>query len=320
MFDDLESKFYTDLRCGIVNTFIDPYDKKEQERAYQRMWKNAFRVQNPEKYEFYNRNQKENGIKRREGQKGQTPARHEWYMRNKKKQRAKAREKYLENHEAELKRCEEYRNKNRDKTRKNAIEYYYKNRAQILEKDKTDEARERNRVYAKKWTSEHPDKVRQYQNTPKMKKYYRERGKTEKYKLIAKKARQKESARIRVREKMRAWRHCHVVETRVKAHVGHALKAYASGKKYSSKAYGIDYHAIATKLGEKPGPTYDADKIIPASMFDLNDLRQVKICFSPDNYQWLEHIENIRKGGKNRPETVAKYMPILKAKLEAESI
>ena len=315
--NNLEHETNSGLRCGIVNTFVDPYDKKEQKKAQQRMWKNAFRLQYPERNAFYNRNKKVVDQEWVNNNKEKVyRIRREWYARNKKEQRAKAREKYVENHEAELKRFKEYREKNGEKIRKSAVDYYYKNRETLLRKAKTEDEQRKRRVYMKRWRAKNLDKIRQYQNTPNMKRYNQERQKTEHYKEGRRRTNKTEARRAHRREYMKKRRQSRVVETRVRAHVSHALKAYANGKIYGSKAYGIDYYAIALKLGKKPGLNYDADKIIPASLFDLHDPQQVKICFSPENYQWLEHIENIRKGGKNRPETVAKYMPMLKAKLE----
>jgi hypothetical protein len=310
MFDDLEHHFYTDLRCGIVNTFVDPCDKLEQKKAYDRMWKNKFRNNNPERAKQYERNRKKKQT--------YTPTigqcHKEWYIRNKKTMREKAKIKYKENHENELMRFKTYRNANREKGRHYALEYYYKNRVSILAKNKTDEIKTKKRVYAKKWCGTHPEKIKQYHSTPSMKKYYQERGKTEKYKQISLRHRRTEHHKKYAREKRAIWRKTHVVETLVQAHLSIALKRYASGKKYSSEKYGVDYNAIANKLGKRPSGC-EADHIIPVSLFDLNDPEQIKCCFSPDNYQWLPKLENIQKGGRNKPKTVAKYLPILKQKL-----
>jgi len=104
----------------------------------------------------------------------------------------------------------------------------------------------------------------------------------------------------------------------IRVRVRDALEKYGVGKKYNSKAYGIDYLAIANKLGKRPGNKYHADHIIPASLFDLSDPIQIKLCFAPDNYQWMLGADNIRKGGRNHPETVAKFLPLLKQKLEGK--
>jgi hypothetical protein len=145
--------------------------------------------------------------------------------------------------------------------------------------------------------------------------YNRARSKTEKVRERQKKYQHTEKHRLWVNEYQRLWKKEHLIETRVRAHLVYALKAYANGKKHSSKAYGVDYQAIAIKLGKSPGDGYEVDHIIPVSLFNLNDPAQVKIAFSPDNFQWLPMVENIQKGGKNRPETVKKYAPILYQKL-----
>jgi hypothetical protein len=307
------------IRHGIINTFIDPDDPKEQERAYQRMYKNKERKEDPERLKEIKRRsqlkQHDKHIADPSWVAKQNKAAIVSYHKYEEKNTKKSRIRYLQNIEKELARFAKYRDNNREKIRKYGIEYYWKNRDEILRENKTEESKAKRREYAKKWRKANPDKVRRYQKTPHMIEYNRARSKTEKVRERQKKYQHTEKHRLWVNEYQRLWKKEHLIETRVRAHLVYALKAYANGKKHSSKAYGVDYQAIAIKLGKSPGDGYEVDHIIPVSLFNLNDPAQVKIAFSPDNFQWLPMVENIQKGGKNRPETVKKYAPILYQKL-----
>jgi hypothetical protein len=73
-----------------------------------------------------------------------------------------------------------------------------------------------------------------------------------------------------------------------------------TGKSFSSKKYGIDFKKIIDCL--KPFPKdihkWHIDHIIPLSSFDLEDPKEIKKAFSPENHQWLLASDNIRKGNK----------------------
>lgn len=80
-----------------------------------------------------------------------------------------------------------------------------------------------------------------------------------------------------------------------------ALKSYTlSGKTKKSDEYGIDYKEIIIYLGLCPGSRedYHIDHIFPLSAFDLNDVIQIRIAFSPENHQWLKAEENFSKSNK----------------------
>ena len=64
--------------------------------------------------------------------------------------------------------------------------------------------------------------------------------------------------------------------------------------------YGIDHVAIIEHLGPCPGDLkmYDIDHIKPLSSFDLSDLEQIKVAFSPENHQWLTKKDNMAKSKK----------------------
>lgn len=77
-----------------------------------------------------------------------------------------------------------------------------------------------------------------------------------------------------------------------------AIKRQGLGKSRHFRQYGIDPVAILERIGPRPGENYHRDEIIPCSAFDLGDPEQVKMCFSPENQQWLINTENLKKGGK----------------------
>jgi len=80
-----------------------------------------------------------------------------------------------------------------------------------------------------------------------------------------------------------------------------ALKLYSTtGKIMPSKKYGIDYKKIIEHL--KPFPkdikNYDVDHIMPLSRFDLDNPKEIKWAFEPENHQWLLKSKNRSKGNK----------------------
>jgi hypothetical protein len=91
---------------------------------------------------------------------------------------------------------------------------------------------------------------------------------------------------------------------RIRNYFNFCLKNYSKlGKIKPMNKYGLDIKEIIEHL--KPFPEdiskYHIDHIVPLSKFNLNDKRQIKIAFSPDNLQWLLAKENISKGNKNLP-------------------
>lgn len=86
------------------------------------------------------------------------------------------------------------------------------------------------------------------------------------------------------------------------------LKLYSkNGKTKHSSEYGVDYNKIAKYLKptNKKTKDYHVDHIIPVSHFDLNNELEIKLCFSPENLQWLSGPENNRKYNNIRKEDVA---------------
>lgn len=95
--------------------------------------------------------------------------------------------------------------------------------------------------------------------------------------------------------------HTYMITQRLRARLYRALTTFsATGKCKRSDEYGIDYQAIIEHLGPCPGEAdqYHIDHIRPLCRFDMNDLRQIQEAFSPENHQWLQSTENLRKGSK----------------------
>jgi hypothetical protein len=74
------------------------------------------------------------------------------------------------------------------------------------------------------------------------------------------------------------------------------------GKIQSSSKYGLDYNAIIENLTPFPQNTaeYDIDHLIPLSLYDLEDKKEVKKSFNPQNLRWLMKRENIQKSNNLR--------------------
>ena len=84
--------------------------------------------------------------------------------------------------------------------------------------------------------------------------------------------------------------------------------------------YGINIKLIkehlvkkATLLGgyDKVRHNYHIDHIIPISLYDINDIEEIKKCNHPLNLRWLPAKENISRGNKIRPQDleVIKTLP-----------
>ncbi len=83
--------------------------------------------------------------------------------------------------------------------------------------------------------------------------------------------------------------------------MGIALRTYTkTGKIWLASKYGINYKLIIEHL--KPFPEnlskYHIDHIQPLCSFNLEDTKEIKKAFAPENHQWLTIQENLCKGGK----------------------
>jgi hypothetical protein len=187
----------------------------------------------------------------------------EWQKNNPEKKKI-AQKRYSEKNKVKLrKKAKEYVKNNPEKRKLTSRNYYQRNKEKI----------EKN---TKGWFRDHEGYT----------KNYREKNKS----ILNKKSnlRYKNNKNFRVASILRN-------------SLRHSLERHArSGKIMSSNQYGIDYQAIIEHL--KPFPEdlskYHIDHIKPLCTFDLNDLKQVKLAFAPENLRWLLAEENMRRKRK----------------------
>ena len=70
--------------------------------------------------------------------------------------------------------------------------------------------------------------------------------------------------------------------------------------------------SIAENLDElfsnKPEGDHHIDHILPVSAFDFTNEEHVKLCWLPENLQWLEKSENLSKGDKHNKKEFEEYV------------
>jgi len=185
-----------------------------------------------------------------------------------------------------------YRESNKEIISKKKREYYVKNRNEILEQQKE---------YAKK----NYDKIKEKRQTKKecLKEYL---------KIYRKK--NKETIRKKQNEYQNTKYYNDIsykTEKLIRNRFKHALKSnLKNGKTKLLKEYGINIGLIIEHLGNPPqdGKVYHIDHIFPVSAFDLNDPEHIKLCWHPDNLQWLEASENCEKNDKYDEKEFEKYL------------
>ena len=236
------------------------------------------------------------------------------------------KEYYEKNKEKVKEYQEKYREENKERIREQRKKYREKNKERIREQRKRHREKdedafiEHNRLYKKKYAEEHKEKIREYQ------KEYQEKN--------------KEKLRIGARERQRKYRHKNKdkikerrslpenkerrnkerrernkvddqynmagrIRTRFKTSMAQYSK---TGKIKDIKEYEIDIKAIVESLGEKPGDDYHIDHIFPVSAFDMNDSNHIKLCWHPDNLQWLGASDNYSKNAKYNKKEFEEYI------------
>ena len=102
-----------------------------------------------------------------------------------------------------------------------------------------------------------------------------------------------------------------------------SLNRYTNeGKIHKSSKYGVDYNKCIIKLEkdaklygysvkEMREMNYHIDHIIPISLYNLKDKKDVARCFNSLNLRWLSAEENTSKGNRIRPQDlkVIKTLP-----------
>lgn len=197
---------------------------------------------------------------------------------------------YIEHKEEILKKVKINRNKPENKIQKRIYmkSYYQENKKSLLKKNKSYRDKPENKIKIKQH-----DKERQ--QTPKRQKKDIERNKKPKRKAWKKKFHR------RYMRKRRQTDEAFRIICNLRGHFYKAMYMYSTiGKKMPSNEYEIDFEAIFKHLGEKPDDkyVYEADHIIPLSLFNHNDPKQIKKAWAPENFQWLTREINQWKGNR----------------------
>jgi len=180
----------------------------------------------------------------------------------------------------------------------------YNNRPEIKRKQKEYATEYNRRPYVKE---KNRRRVKEYRQRPEIKErnrimaitYYKEE-RREFWRGYGK--RPEVRARIREKEKLRLHTEPqYAIADRLRRSLNHAMQKYSkTGKIMSSKKYRINWENIIEHL--KPFPEnisdFEIDHIIPLHVFNLNNPKEVKKAFAPENLQWLTISENRRKSGK----------------------
>lgn len=139
------------------------------------------------------------------------------------------------------------------------------------------------------WALKNPDKVKVSSDKSRAKPEYKEKQKIYKAK--------------RYRENQIEWR--------IRSFLRNIHLNSSVSKRNTWIKYGIDIHKIKDHLikeAEQYGGydnirgKYHIDHIIPISLYDINNIEDIKKCNHPLNLRWLPAHENISRGNKIRPQ------------------
>jgi hypothetical protein len=206
-----------------------------------------------------------------------------YYLKNKEKRKIQQAKYIIENKEKIKTKQAEYIIENKEKIKSKKTEYYLNNKEQIIKDKLVYQKLNKQRInnYKKEWRLKNKEKDIQY----------RKNG--------------KETAKL--------WRSSNKTSILVRHIFRIALKRYTkNGKTKAMKQYGVDIKAIVEHLGQPPqdGKKYHIDHIFPVSAFDLENPEHIKLCWHPDNLQWLEASENCSKKDKYDKKEFENYIKI----------
>jgi len=202
-----------------------------------------------------------------------------------------------------------YYYENKEKVLKKQKERYYKNRERLIS-----EQRDRNKnsikdilkinKYAKNYYEQNKEAIKKKQKQRYQKnkekilnriKEYRKNNKNQ----ILRKAKEYRDKNKKINLQKEKIRYDNDIVFKIKKLIRRqfrsALRLYTkNGKTKILKEYGINIQSIFEKLGNPPqdGKFYHIDHIFPVSAFDLNNPEHIKLCWHPNNLQWLEASEN----------------------------
>ena len=230
---------------------------------------NADEVRKQKKREYNKEYSEKNKDKKREYDK-------EYNEKNK----AKIKE-YRENNRDEINRKQkEYSEKNKDKRKKYSKEYYEKpeNKAKI--KEYYEKNKDKKKEYGKEYREKNKDKKKEYD------KEYKKKPENKDKRNKRRRNRYKIDNQYRISRKIRR-------------QVLQGMKMYSkNGKTKSLVKYEIGIKKIYEHLGDEPEGDYHIDHIFPIVAFDLNNEEHIRLCWHPNNLQWLTKKENLEKGDK----------------------
>jgi hypothetical protein len=198
----------------------------------------------------------------------------EWKERNKEKIKQQSKEYYLKNKD----KIKQYLIEKKEHRSKICKEYYLKNKDKILEDHKKNYLKNKDKILEQR-------------------KKYGEKNKS--------------NIQKRRRERYKTNHKNFKISTSIRTSFRKSIKIYLKSKKTKTlKQYGIDIKSIVEHLGNPPqdGKQYHVDHIFPVSAFDLNNPEHIKLCWHPDNLQWLEASENMSKNNKYDEENFKKYL------------
>ncbi len=189
-------------------------------------------------------------------------------------------------------RAKEY---NQDPKNKERIKIYQKEYMKQYTKKNKEKLKLKNKI----WRENNKEKIKEYDRKRSQypERILQEKIRNKKPKRVAYKKSYHKKYQVERRKVDEDFRLKHNLRT----HFSKALNLYSKkGKIMSSKKYGIDWGNIIKHLGPVPqdGNTYEADHIIPLSMFDHDDALQVKKAWAPENFQWLTKEINQWKGDR----------------------
>ncbi len=148
------------------------------------------------------------------------------------------------------------------------------------------------------------------------KKYYQSLEQKEKRKIHYQKSAVKENIKEyfkdpRVKQMRRDWENKkrkddvqYRIRKRLRSNLIHAFNTYTNtGKIMSSRNYDIDWSKVLLKLlatlpRDFEPEKYHIDHIKPLVSFDLENPKEVRMAFAPENHQWLLAEDNMKKGSQ----------------------
>jgi len=197
-------------------------------------------------------------------------------------------------------------------------EYYRKNKEKVLDGNKGYYLKNKEKVerQKKEYYQKHKDKLQQgmkrNHNSHKLEYQIRDRAWREKNKEILTENKKiyyennKEKLNERHKEYMKERYNVNDkfnILMRLRGRFGVAWRTYCKTHQLplsvKSQKYHIDYRPAILHLWKtKPKNTkgWDIEHKMPLSIFDITNEEEVQKAFSPENLQWMEHKDNLKKG------------------------